>query len=59
MPDKENGVDLPPPKQGAVPENTRRSAESAYQAGQDGGHPTSPKRARAVKAAQTRAAHRN
>jgi len=28
------GVDLPPPKKGAVSENTRRSAERAWQRGQ-------------------------
>ena len=48
------GVDLPPPKKGAVPEKTRRSAESAYRAGHEGGHATSPTRARAAKRALQR-----
>ena len=42
------GVDLPPPKKGAVPEKTRHSAQSAYRTGQEGGHPTSRTRARAA-----------
>ncbi len=42
------GVGLPPPKKGAVPEKTRRSAQNAYRSGQEGGHRTSPARARAV-----------
>ncbi len=42
------GVELPPPKKGAVPEKTRHSAQSAYRAGHEGAHPPSPKRARAA-----------
>lgn len=48
------GVDLPPPKRGAVSETTRRSAQSAYHAGQKGGHSTSRARARAVSSALQR-----
>ncbi len=48
------GVDLPPPKKGAVPEKTRRSAENAYRVGHEDGHPTSPTRARAMKRALQR-----
>ena len=55
------GVDLPPPKKGAVSQKTRRSAQNAYRAGQEGTYTISPKRARSAaarKAAHTRAAHR-
>lgn len=42
------GVKLAPPKKGATSEKTRRSAESAYQAGQNGNHKTSRTRSRAT-----------
>jgi Family of unknown function (DUF6496) len=42
------GVDLPPPEKGTVPEKTRRSAKSAYQAGRKSRHSTSRRRSRAV-----------
>ncbi len=42
------GVDLPPPEKGATPEETRRSAASAYRAGQDGDHKVSRNRSRAT-----------
>jgi Family of unknown function (DUF6496) len=42
------GVDLPPPKKGATSEQTRRSAASAYRAGQEGDHKVSPARSRAT-----------
>jgi hypothetical protein len=42
------GVDLPPPKKGAVSERTRRSAETAYREGRHGAHAPSPKRSRAA-----------
>ena len=43
------GVDLPPPRKGK--KSTRRSAASAYRAGQRGKRKTSPRRARAVRRA--------
>ena len=43
------GVDLPPPPKGK--KSTRRSAASAYRAGQRGKRKTSPRRARAVRRA--------
>ena len=42
------GVDLPPPEKGATSEQTRRSAASAYRAGQEGDHKVSPARSRAA-----------
>lgn len=48
------GVDLPPPRKGTVSEKTRRSAASAYRAGQRGEHATSGKRSRAVSRALRR-----
>ena len=42
------GVDLPPPKEGTVSKRTRRSAASAYQAGQRGDHDVSRTRSRAA-----------
>ena len=42
------GVDLPPPAKGTTSEQTRRSAESAYQAGQAGDDKVSPARSRAA-----------
>lgn len=45
------GVDLPPPKRGTTSERTRRSAESAYRAGQSGDHEVSAARSRAAKRA--------
>src|SRR3977135_517177 len=43
------GVDLPPPKKGKVKESTRKSAEYAYEGGQDGGEAKhQPRVARAV-----------
>lgn len=48
------GVDLKPPKKGAVKETTRKSAESAYRKGQSGRKKTSRKRSRAVEGALQR-----
>src|SRR5690349_18021389 len=48
------GVDLPPPRKGTVSEKTRRSAKSAYRAGQRGKHGTSRRRARAASRALRR-----
>ena len=48
------GVDLPPPAKGTVSEKTRRSASSAYRAGQRGEHGTSGKRSRAASRALRR-----
>ncbi len=48
------GVDLRPPKKGAVSEKTRHSAQNAYHAGQQGEHPTSRTRARAASRALER-----
>lgn len=46
------GVDLPPPKKGATSETTRKSAQSAYRAGQQNpSRPVNPKRSRATKKA--------
>ncbi len=43
------GVKLPPPKSGQTSERTRRNAERAYEAGQDGGkHKVSGTRSRAI-----------
>src|SRR5262245_45092032 len=42
------GIDLPPPEKGTVPENTRRSAKSAYRAGRKRQHSTSRRRSRAI-----------
>jgi hypothetical protein len=42
------GVDLPPPRKGAVSEKTRRSAKRAYRAGQKGRKKTSRTRSRAT-----------
>jgi hypothetical protein len=42
------GVDLPPPRKGAVSEKTRRSAKRAYQAGQKGRKKISRTRSRAT-----------
>ena len=47
------GVDLPPPKEGTTSERTRRSAESAYRAGQQGDD-VSPSRSRASRQALKR-----
>jgi hypothetical protein len=43
------GIDLPPPKEGTTSEETRRSAERAYEAGQAGDDDVSPTRSRAIK----------
>jgi hypothetical protein len=52
------GVKLPPPKKGKTTERTRKSAEHAYQAGQEGGHhKTNPKRSRAITGALGREGH--
>jgi hypothetical protein len=51
------GVKLPPPKEGAAPEKTRRSAESAYEKGQRGDTNVSPKRSRAISMALKREGH--
>jgi hypothetical protein len=42
------GVDLPPPEQGTISEKTRRSAERAYEQGQDGNSHTNKARSRAT-----------
>ena len=42
------GVKLPPPKKGSTSARTRRSAISAYRAGQHGKRTTSARRARAT-----------
>jgi hypothetical protein len=43
------GVDLPPPKKGAVSEQTRKNAERAHEAGQENPDaPVNPKRSRAT-----------
>ena len=52
------GVDLPPPEKGATSEQTRRSAASAYRAGQEGDHEVSPARSRAATRALKREATR-
>jgi hypothetical protein len=51
------GVDLPPPEKGATSEETRRSAASAYRAGQEGDHKVSPARSRAATRALKREGH--
>ena len=51
------GVDLPPPRKGK--KSTRRSAASAYRAGQRGKRKTSRRRARAVHRALTREPRRS
>jgi len=51
------GVDLPPPRKGK--KSTRRSAASAYHAGQRGKRKTSRRRARAVHRALTREPRRS
>ncbi len=51
------GVDLPPPEKGVTSEQTRRSAASAYQAGQEGDHKVSPARSRAATRALKRESH--
>jgi hypothetical protein len=51
------GVDLPPPRKGK--KSTRRSAASAYRAGQHGKRKTSRRRARAVRRALKREPRRS
>lgn len=51
------GVDLPPPKKGTTSEQTRRSAASAYRAGQRGDDDVSPSRSRATRKALKREGH--
>ena len=51
------GVDLPPPKEGTVSEETRHSAESAYRAGHTGAHDVSRTRSRATRQALKREGH--
>lgn len=51
------GVDLPPPEKGATSEQTRRSAASAYRAGQESDHEVSPDRSRAATRALKREGH--
>lgn len=51
------GVDLPPPKKGTTSEETRRSAVSAYRAGQQGDDKPSPARSRAATRALKREGH--
>jgi hypothetical protein len=54
------GIDLPPPKKGAVSERSRRSAESAYEAGQSGhARKTNPNRSRAIAKALKREGHQS
>ena len=48
------GVPLPPPAKGKTSARTRRSAVSAYRAGQSGKRTTSPRRARATERALKR-----
>jgi uncharacterized protein DUF6496 len=48
------GVDLPPPKKGTASEETRESAERAYEKGQRGETEVSSKRSRAVSGALKR-----
>jgi hypothetical protein len=48
------GVKLPPPKKGSTSARTRRSAISAYRAGQHGKRTTSARRARATERALKR-----
>jgi len=51
------GVELPPPKEGTVSEETRRSAQRAEEAGQRGDTEVSPKRSRAISKALKREGH--
>ena len=51
------GVDLPPPKKGTTSEETRRSAASAYRAGQEGDDEVSRTRSRAATKALKREGH--
>jgi hypothetical protein len=51
------GVKLKPPRRGTTSDETRRSAERAYEAGRRGGGPKSRKRARAVSRALAREGH--
>src|SRR5579863_7169613 len=49
------GVKLPPPEQGQTSERTRRSAQRAYEKGQEGGsHSVNPRRSRAISRALKR-----
>src|SRR6184192_2096056 len=56
---RRSGVPLPPPKKGQTTEKTRRSAERAYQAGQQHPQtgPASPKRSKAISGALRREGH--
>jgi len=51
------GVDLPPPDKGSVSERTRKSAASAYRAGQRGDHEVSRTRSRATREALKHEGH--
>src|SRR5437868_5961797 len=51
------GVKLPPPEAGRTSERTRRSAEKAYRAGQEGAHAPSRRRSRATFNALKREGH--
>jgi hypothetical protein len=51
---RRSGVDLPPPEKGTVSEKTRRSAKSAYKAGQRGKQRTSRRRSEATERALKR-----
>lgn len=51
------GVKLPPPKKGAVSEQTRRSAELAEEAGERGDTSVSPTRSRAISRVLKREGH--
>lgn len=51
------GVKLPPPEKGTVSEETRRSAASAYKAGQKGKKAVSATRSRATRAALKKEGH--
>ena len=53
------GIDLPPPAKGKTSEKARRSAERAYEAGQERkSHKTSPIRSRAIKRVLKHEGHR-
>jgi len=51
------GVKLPPPEKGAASEETRRSAEHAYEAGQHGNGGVSRTRSRATRSALKKEGH--
>src|SRR5438874_2661661 len=51
------GVELPPPEKGKTSEKTRRSAATAYRAGQHGRRKPSARRSRAISKALRREGH--